>query len=257
MKQTLWFLFFLIIVNGCYKAKQEYIENAINSYSDDFESYLHADSLYVGSHYNGNQLTFDGNFIAIDTTIVHSGNQSLRMFAKPSNGSDISKASLLKNDFGFENGAVVEYVCWYYISSTGGLSNFFLADFEDPAYISASPGFRIMLNADEEIVVERNKMNHSTLQQNNSVKRKFPKDRWVKLKIEFKLSQRKKGYIKIWQDDELILDHTNVITLPKDFIYVTQGTAGFLRQMEVGITANGTSSDIYLYVDDLAIRQLQ
>ena len=249
------FVFLLLLFSGCYKEKRDYIADAAHSYSDDFESYANADSLYSDAHWSANQLTVDGNTISIDTIIVHSGNQSLRCFAKPTSSEIVSKAGLLKNNLAFENNSVVEYEAWYFIESQQSLSNLFLVDFEDPAYISASPGFRIMVNANGELCAERKKMNHSTLQQTISTPRVLPKGQWVKLKLEFKLSQRKKGYIKIWQDDELILEHNNIITLAKDFIYVTQGTAGFLRQVEPGITANGSTGEVVMYVDDLKVRQ--
>lgn len=256
MKKSLLLLFVLFFLCGCYKEKREYLEGAIDSYSDDFESYLHTDSLYGDDHWSGNQLTIPENAVSIDTQIVHSGNQSLCFFAKPKSGNTVSKASLLKNNFGFENNSVVEYEAWYYIQSQESLPDLFLVDFEDPAYISSSPGFRIMINENEEVCVERNKMNHHTLQQTIGTHKKFPKNQWVKLKIEFKLSQRKKGYVKIWQDDELILDHSNVITLAKDFAYASLGTVGFLRQIEIGITANGTAGDLVMYMDDFRIKKM-
>lgn len=249
------FIFLLILIAGCYKEKRDYLANAARSYSDDFESYTNAESLYSDAHWSGNQLTLAENTVSIDTTIVHSGNQSLRCFAKPTTNGIVSKAGLLKNNLAFENNSVVEYEAWYYIESQESLSNLFLIDFEDPAYISSSPGFRIMVNENDELCVERNKMNHSTLQQTIASHQKIPKGQWVKLKLEFKLSKRKKGYVKVWQDDLLILEHYNVITLAKDFVYATQGTVGFLRQVEPGITANSSAGAVVMYVDDLLVRQ--
>lgn len=246
----------ILLFASCFKERREYLADAPDSYSDDFESYPNADSLYGEDHWSDNQLTVGGNSITIDTQIVHSGNRSLRCYAGLNQGNTVSKASLFKNNMGFENGSVVEYEAWYYVQSQASLENLFLADFEDPAYISSSPGFRIMLNADEAICVERDKMNHGTLQQTISTPKKFPKDQWVKLKVEFKLSQRKKGYVKVWQDDELILEHDRVITLAKDFIYATEGTVGFLRQFEVAITANSSKDAVTMYLDDVKIRQL-
>jgi Polysaccharide lyase len=257
MKKTFGLFLFIFFCAGCYKAKRDYLADAPSSYYDDFESYPNADSLYGDARWQGNQLTVGNNSITIDTSIVHSGNQSIRFFASLRSGDIVSKSSLLKNNFGFQNGSVVEYEAWYYIESSASLSNLFLVDFEDPAFISSGPGFRIMVNAEEEIVVERGKMEHSTLQQNTELNRKLPKNRWVKIKVEFKLSKRKKGYVKVWQDNELILEHDNVITLAKDLVYATQGTVGFLRQVEIGLTANSTEGDVIMYVDDLSIRLIQ
>jgi 5-keto 4-deoxyuronate isomerase len=79
----------------------------------------------------------------------------------------------------------------------------------------------------------------------------------VRIQLEVKLSQRNKGYIKLWQNGELILDHDKVQTMPRDMIYVTQGTSGVFRQVEIGLTANGSGAPAILYVDDFVIRKIR
>jgi hypothetical protein len=187
---------------------------------------------------------------------VHSGNKSLKCSATTTQGDVVSKAGILKNNLGIEEGGVFYFECWYYLESSQP-KNIFIADFEEPAAISSSPGFRLMLNEEGALCVERRKMTESTLQQTVEQPRIFPLQQWVRIQLEVKLSQRNKGYIKLWQNGELILDHDKVQTMPRDMIYVTQGTSGVFRQVEIGLTANGSGAPAILYVDDFVIRKIR
>jgi hypothetical protein len=244
----------LLMLAGCYKARNEYLETAIKDYAEDFESYTAFPQPAFLANWPGSQLTFSQNRISIDSTFSHSGNKSLRCEATNTVGGDVSKASILKNDLGFEQGDEIYFECWYYLTASS-LPNIFIADFEEPATISSSPGFRLMLNENGELCVERNKMNKSTLSQTGSQPRVFPQMQWVRIQLEAKLHKRNNGYVKVWQNGELILEHYDVQTLPRDMTYITQGTAAVLRQVEIGLTANSSSGSAVMYVDDMRIRK--
>ncbi|MFN8712265.1 MAG: heparin lyase I family protein [Bacteroidota bacterium] len=258
MKKTLLILLILLIpfITGCYKAKRDYLSNAISDFSDGFETYTSVSEFIGTDIWNGSQLTISGNELTIDTTVVHSGNKSLKCSATTTQGDVVSKAGILKNNLGIEEGGVFYFECWYYLESIQP-KNIFIADFEEPAAISSSPGFRLMLNEEGALCVERRKMTESTLQQTVEQPRIFPLQQWVRIQLEVKLSQRNKGYIKLWQNGELILDHDKVQTMPRDMIYVTQGTSGVFRQVEIGLTANGSGAPAILYVDDFVIRKIR
>lgn len=245
----------VLALAGCYKERSDYLSTAITDYSDGFETYTTFPQPEFIANWPGSQLTLAGNAIFIDTTFSHSGNQSLRCEATNTVGGDVSKASILKNDLGFQQDDEIYFECWYYLNA-GSLPNIFIADFEEPATISSSPGFRLMLNENGELCVERNKMNKSTLLQTIAQPRVFPQMQWVRIQLEAKLHKRNKGYLKLWQNGELILEHHNVQTLPRDMIYVTQGTAAVMRQVEIGLTANSSNGPAVLYVDDMRIRKL-
>mgnify|MGYP000645617454 CR=1 FL=1 len=236
---------------SCIKEKKDFLANSYVYYADNFESYSQVDgSFYSTEGWSGANLS-NGNLISIDTIIRHSGNASLKCIAAPTS-SVVSKASVLKNNLGFTNRSLIYFSAWYYIDSTP-LENLFIADFEDQAYISSGPGFRLMLIGNGELAIERKKMNKSTLQQTVSTHKMFPTGQWVHVEMEVLLSKRNNGYFKIWQDGDLILEHYKEASLPKDFIYVTQGTKGIMHQLEVGISANSSSDTATLYLDDLEI----
>lgn len=253
MKKHLLILLLLPALAGCYKAKRDYLATALRDFSDGFETYATAADLISEDRWPGNQLTLADNSISIDTVNVHSGNQSLRCEAGITIGDVVSKASLLNNNFGFEQGDEIYFEAWYFVNSSNP-PNLFLADFEENANISLGPGFRLLINENGGLCIERKKMGKSTLQQTISTPRALPLGQWVRIQLEVKLAKRNKGYFKLWQNDELILEHNNVQTLPRDMIYVTQGTAGLLRQLEVGITANGSNQAATVWVDDVVIR---
>lgn len=66
----------------------------------------------------------------------------------------------------------------------------------------------------------------------------LPRNRWFNPTMEVKRSQKKKGYVRVWQDNVLILSGDSRKTLPKDFLCSQQGTKGMYQGVEFGITAN-------------------
>lgn len=257
MKKLLPFIFIPLVSASCFKEKKEFIRNAPRTYSDGFENYQAVADLYADDRWSDDQVTVDGNGLSFDSTIVHSGNFSLRCSASATQGDLVSKASIFKNDFAVEQGETIEFTGWYYLDTPGSTENIFLADFEDPAYISYSPGFRLMIASDGGLVVERNKMDRSTLLQTGSSTVLFPVRQWVKIRLEVGLSTRRKGSFKLYQDEQLILDHSNVSSLPKDLAFASLGTTGLFRQLEVGLTANSSNSPATLYIDDVLLRVIE
>lgn len=244
---------FVVLCVSCMKRKADYLNGATTTFQENFESYTETHQLFNPGTWGSTQITFGANEIRIDTQIVHSGLRALKMTATTTAGDVVSKASIFKNDFGFVEGDKMQVDAWFYLEADNP-KDFFLLDFEDPAVISSSPGLRLMLNANGALCIERKKMNASTLQQNQGPEKTFPLQQWVHLKVEIKLHQRRKGSITLWQNDEVLLTYDNVQTLPRDLLYITQGTSGILRQIEVGITANSSGARATLYLDDLSIR---
>lgn len=246
---------FVMLCVSCMKRKDEYLKNATTQFQEDFEAYNETDELFDPGQWGATQLTLGDNHITIDTQIVHGGSRSLKMSATTTAGDVVSKASIFKNDFGILEGERLVIDAWFYLESDNP-KDFFLLDLEDPAVISSSPGVRLMINENGALCVERRKINASTLQQNQGQEKTFPLNQWVRLTVEIKLHQRRKGSIALWQNDELLLNHENVQTLPRDLLYITQGTSGILRQVEIGITANSSGSPATLFIDDLSIRRV-
>ncbi len=228
-----------------------------NFMSEDFESYTVVDSLFKDdeSRWSYNQNTIDGNYIALDTNIVHTGNQSLKFFAIVSPPNDASKCSIVKQHMAFYEGDVVRMSAWYYVEGTAPADWLFLFDFEEQAAIGAGPGIRLATTENSGIVLEH-KYFATDIYQSEGQEIFIPRDQWFNLTMEVKLSQKKKGYVRVWQDNLLILSEDNSRTLPSDFLYSQQGTKGMYQSIEFGITANSKDRDLVLYLDDVLVEKI-
>ncbi len=253
MRKTLTYILFIALLTGsCQKREQD-----DNFLSEDFEGITSTDQLFPDddSRWSFYQQTESVNSISLDTTHEHGGAQCLKIYAKAS-GEGASKSDLARNHLFFKKGETVIFSAWYYIETTGSLDYLFLFDLEENAAIGAGPGLRFALEGKEGcLVVERKKMLQGTLRQDESSKVAFPTNQWVNLQIEVKLEQKKKGYIKVWQDNALLIEESDIQTMPKDRLYFIQGTKGVYDNAQVGITANTHDNEMVLYVDDILLKK--
>ena len=244
-----------IIVSMSACNKEKYFDGP-DSYSDDFESYTTVDSLIDGNNVRWSffQQTIETNKAAIDTIIVHSGNQSVR-FNGIQSEETVSKSSVVKQKMAFYEGETAEIEMWFYIEGTEDLEWLFLFDFEENAAIGAGPGMRLAM-VNNQLRVEH-KYNNPDIIQKEGNEIDVPRNEWFKIKFETLLSQKETGYVKVWQNDVLIIEQFNWVTLPTDFLYFQQGTKGMYTNIEFGITANSSEHDVILYLDDVTVKLKQ
>jgi hypothetical protein len=251
--RKLLFIFFALelLAPAC---KKEVFDGP-DRFSEDFEDVAHADSLFPAgdARWSLFQKTFPGNYFEIDTLNPHSGNRCLKFFAVKSPADGVSKCSIAKQNMAFWEGETVRVEAWYYIEGTAAANWMFLLDLEEQAPVGAGPGMRIANIGAENNLVFESKFLNPTVEQFRSPKISFPRDQWVKLSVELKLAQNKKGSVRVWQDDVLIISKDDCKTLPKDFLYTMQGTLGRYSSVEFGLTANAKDNDMTLYVDDISI----
>jgi hypothetical protein len=231
--------------------KEKYFDGP-NQFSDDFESYNQFDELFgdddlLWSFY---QSTFTENNIEVDTTFAHSGTHSIKSTAMASNDElGASKSSYSKQNMAFWEGEIMVVSAWYYLVGEADAQWIFFMDLEEQAAIGAGPGMRLAM-VDNAIRVEHKFLNPDIIQPEGQ-EVLFPRNQWVQLTFETKLSQKKDGYVKIYQDNQLIIEQYNWKTLPTDLLYFQQGTKGMYSSIEFGITANSFDNDMVLYVDDV------
>lgn len=237
--------------------KEKYFDG-IDAYSDDFEHYTHVDSLIDGESLNWGffQLTRDENYMILDTTFSHSGNQCIQFNATPSNKElGASKCSINKQKFAFWEGEVVSLSVWYYLEGTQKADWLFLMDLEENTAVGAGPGMRLAL-VDNRLRVEHKYLNPDIIQEKGN-EIDFPRNQWVNVKFEALLSQKEKGWVKVYQDDQLILEQYDWQTQPTDILYSVQGTKGIYSNIEFGITANTHDNPTKLYVDDVEVKIIE
>lgn len=246
----------LIVLGASVSCSKEKWFDGPNYMSEDFESYASTDSMfsYEDIRWSYHQNTHEGNYIAFDTTIVHSGNRSLKFFGAAHPG-EVSKSSIVKQQMAFYEGDVVRISAWYYIESAPSTGWLFLFDFEEQTAIGAGPGIRIADTQESGLALEHKFYNDDIFQPSTGFIA-MPRNQWVNITMEVKLSQKKKGYVKIWQDNQLIIEGYDRKTLPKDFLYSQQGTKGMYQSIEFGVTANSSSTDVIMYMDDIEVKKV-
>lgn len=253
MKKLL-IIIYLLIGAGC--LTETWFEGP-DFYADDFEAYATSDDLITedDSLWSFSQLTRAGNTITIDTLHRYTGQQALRFSARAATEEELSKCSLVKQFMAFWEGETVRMQAWYYIEGDAPLQWLFLMDIEEQAAIGAGPGMRLAL-VDNALRVEY-KFLEDDMTQPAGAELPFPRDQWVELVWEIKLSQRNEGRVRLWQDGQLIISSQNNTTLPTDILYAQQGTKGMYSSFEIGITANPTESELTIWVDDVKIERLE
>ena len=248
-------LFFCFLLLSCNKEK--YFDGP-NAFQEDFGSYQQIEDIVLGDNIRWSffQKTFESNELSIDTIIYHSAGKSFKSYALPSteeNGA--SKASINKQFMAFWEGETVSVEAWYYLVDTLAVDWLFIFDLEEKTSIGAGPGMRLAL-VDNRLRVEH-KFPNPDIKQKEGLELDFPRNQWVKIKFESKLSQKKEGSVKVWQDDVLIISQNNWNTLPKDLLYAVQGTKGMYSQIEFGATANSSAHEVTIYVDDIDVKILE
>lgn len=246
------FIFFLMLAFSC---KKEKVFDGPDYYSDGFESYNSIDSIIDGDNEKWSffQLTYEGNNVSIDSLITHSGNRSVKSEAKAANNENgASKASINKQFMAFFEGETVQVDFWIYIVGEAEANWMFIFDLEEKVPIGAGPGMRLAL-VENELTLEH-KFPNPNVHQNEEDAVKMPRDQWVHIRFETLLSRKKKGYVKVYQDDVLVIETKNWKTLPSDILYFQQGTKGMYDQIEFGITANSQDNDMIMYVDDIEVQ---
>ena len=253
MKNLLIFVACIMLV-GC--DKEAYF-NGPDFYEDGFESYTSLGDMLLPDDelWSFTQLTESGNAITVDTTNVHSGKKSLKFVASKSPSDDVSKCSIAKHNMAYWEGETMRVSGWYYIEGTKSLEWLFLFDLEEQTAIGAGPGMRLAL-VDNHLRINYKFLERDILQSAGQ-EVDFPRNQWVEIVWEVKLSQSHKGTVKLWQNGQLIIDTQNNVTLPSDILYSLQGTKGMYSSIEIGVTANSKDNDVTLWVDDIKFEKVE
>lgn len=238
----------IFLLSSC---KKEKFTNGPHFFSDNFETYSTLSELLLPDDklWSFTQHSRPENSITIDTLNAHSGKTSLKFIAKKSDAEGASKSSITKQNMTFKEGEAVRMSAWYFIEGEKSLDWLFIMDLEEQTAIGAGPGMRLTL-VNNQLRVEY-KFNEKDITQTTGQEINLPRNEWVEISWEVKLSRKHKGSVKLWQNGQLIIDSQNNRTQPKDFLYFQQGTKGIYSSCEVGITANSKNNDATVWVDDI------
>jgi len=187
----------------------------------------------------------DANHVELVTNLVHSGTNALRFQAGPYDGRTASKADIELGRLTFGRGDQVWFTGWYYLVGGTDAVSVFLWDLETTQY-PKSPGRRLYIQSGEWLASDLGKWwIGKTLRQSKGQEVKFPKDRWVQLRVHMTLVAGNDGLLEVWQDDTKVLDARGR-TLPT--------ASSVYNRLQIGLTANGNrQSTNTLYIDDIVI----
>jgi len=247
------FVFLFVTLLGC--DKERFFEGP-DQYNDGFESYESADDLFLDNdeRWSFTQQTFDGNSLSVSTEKSHTGSQSIQFSAiKPPDAGGASKASMAKQKMAFWEGETVFIDFWLYLEGNEQANWLFLFDIEEQTAIGAGPGIRLAL-VENALLIEHKYLQPNIEQQGEKLL--FPRNEWVNIQLEIKLSQKDEGYIKVWQNETLVIEQNDWQTMPKDILYFQQGTKGIYSSVEFGITANTPDNSTVMYLDDVEVKVL-
>ncbi|MSU68706.1 MAG: hypothetical protein CK548_07720 [Opitutia bacterium] len=186
----------------------------------------------------------DTNVVALTTERAHSGRSALKFVAAPFDGKKASEADIEREGLRFVKGDDVWFSAWYWLECNSEASSIFLWDLESTA-LRNTPGRRLFLQDGEMVASDLGKWWTSKKFRAAHGAPKFPKDRWVEVKIHLHLSDGSDGRMQVWQDGVKVLDEAGK-TLPR--------AKTVYDRMQVGVTANtGRTNAQTLFVDDVVL----
>lgn len=254
MRRILLFVFTAAFFFSCHK---EGTPPSQKKFHDDFESYATINDM-IGTdenhwtEFNVNETNVSTQPISIDTTIVHSGHQSVRFDCRQLDPdmTEVGKCNLNKGGLCFRQGETIHYSAWYYVQRSDiHYGTFFVLDLGE--IVQGSMEIRVMA-WEQNLELERNKIGLPNLFQKQPATL-FPVNQWTHLELDVKLSQHRKGNVRMRLDGKEILHKDNVQTLPRDRVNLVWGTKGYFDRIQVGITAKNGTEDLVMYVDDVDI----
>lgn len=174
---------------------------------------------------------------------VHGGQLALKCVCPAKTGGMIcSKASLGTGLIYFVHGDSLWFRGWY--RTAGPVLPHTLVDIECD-FAHESPGIRLMIYQDGSLGAELKALGKPKYRQPENRRVRFPTDRWVEIVWNVLLDDQSSGRVRIWQDDQLVVDAAGA-TLPfRTAIY---------NRLEVGISAHSFGHEAAtLFVDDVIL----
>lgn len=219
-------------------------------FRDGFEDSAKLDDLLKkdSSRWNGVELQSSAgaqtNSVALTSERAHTGKNALKCVAAPFDGKKASEADIEREGLRFVKGDDVYFSGWYWLEGNTETSSIFLWDLESTT-LRNTPGRRLFLQNGEMIASDLGKWWSAKKFRAVGGAPKFPKNRWVEVKIHLHLSDREDGRMQVWQDGVKVLDEAGK-TLPR--------ARTVYDRMQVGLTANaGRAQPQTLYVDDVML----
>ncbi|MEO0627605.1 MAG: hypothetical protein AAFY36_05510 [Bacteroidota bacterium] len=205
------------------------------------------------------------NLIELDNTLFSEGTSSLKIISQPSDNT-LSKIDIEKAGFFAETGSTVIIEADFYIDGDGPLTDLFLIDLEccscwdSDVPNNQCPGIRLKMSGDNNFLfIERGKILGSTLQQTDLP---FPLNEWVSVRWQMQLHPNNNGENILAINGQEVINtagknQPNADEFRSEFAannidFELQEPLGYER-LQIGATANPTTSQIVLYIDNFKL----
>ena len=206
------------------------------------------------------------NEFSISDINVSEGQNSLRLLAFQSDNS-LSKMDIEKSGFSAFVDDKVTIKADFFIGNTENIENLLLIDLECCSCWDTSsgvenqcPGVRLIMSGGNDFLsIERGKIGESTIEQTSF---QFPRNQWVTVQWELTLSDNENGMNKLSINETEVINSAgtnmpNAQTFQDIFaqegIDFTLQEPTFYERVQIGATANPTTEDIELFVDDFSM----
>jgi hypothetical protein len=219
-------------------------------FADGFENAATVQDLLQPGRWSYVQQENAGSTIDLSAEHVHSGAQAIRFFGHPP-GSELTKADIGTSDVFFLVGQTLEVEAWFYFADVADRNDITLIDAECSCGGLGS-GARVML-VDDYPMIERGELGavntgaitfFKTMQQHRV---KAPLQQWFSIRYRLKLGLGVLGHAQLWVNGTKVIDRSGTTVLMG---------AGFVDNIQVGLTANSSTADATMFVDDVTIRRI-
>lgn len=206
------------------------------------------------------------NSIGLTNEIATEGQYALSLFSVASDET-LSKIDLEKGGLTIVEGQTVAITADFYIASDENLEGLVLLDLEccecwDPNVPdNQCPGVRLMLSGGNDFLsIERGKIGLETLVQNQVA---LPRNEWAEVRWVMNLSPNTNGSNELYINGQLVIDEADS-NMPNagifEQVFEEEGinfelqTPVRYERVQVGATANPTTTDVQIYVDDFSLQ---
>lgn len=219
--------------------------------ADGFENADTVQDLLQPGRWSYIQQENQGTTIDLSAEHVHSGAQAIRFFGHPP-GRELTKSDVGTNDALFLVGQTLEVEAWFYFEDAPDLNDMTLIDAECSCVGGFGSGARVWLENGYP-VIERGELGavntdsisfFQTMHQNRV---KAPLRQWFSIRYRLKLGLGVLGHAQLWVNGTKVIDRSGTTV----FLGV-----GFVDNIQVGLTANASTADATLFVDDVTIRRI-
>ncbi len=214
-------------------------------FADGFENAASVSDLLQPERWSYVQQEHAGSEIALSSEHVRSGTQAIRFVGPASaHARTLTKSDIGKSGVMFLVGQTMQIDAWFYFARAPDPNDIFLIDAECGGCGVQSPGARVML-AHGYPVIERGELGpFNTLTQTRF---RVAVGRWFRLTYRLKLGVGPLGHAELWADGTKVIDRAGTTVF---------AAGAHVDNVQVGLTANASTADAELFVDDVVIERI-